>query len=124
MAKRYDNIEDIECVEYIPNFLPKDCSMDMIKQIINEVDFLSDEKSSIMITGKKINIPRKQCWYGDEKTSYKFSGVKIDGKNWNSVPILNKSKEYIHEKLKVPVNYLLVNMYRDGNDYIGWHSDD
>jgi alpha-ketoglutarate-dependent dioxygenase alkB family protein 2 len=124
MESKNDIANDIDCVEYYPHFLPDEISTNVFNDIMKEVEFLSDEKSAIIIYGKKLNIPRKQCGYGDEGTSYKFSGVSVEGKIWKNVPILNNIKEYIHNKLNVPVNFVLVNLYRDGNDYIGYHSDD
>jgi alkylated DNA repair dioxygenase AlkB len=124
MTKFNDNIKNISCIEYIPNFLPKEIVSESFSDILKEVDFLSDEESAIVMMGKKINIPRKQCGYGDEGTSYKFSGVKVEGKTWSDVPILNTIKEYIHEKLKIPVNFVLVNFYQNGDNYIGYHCDD
>jgi alpha-ketoglutarate-dependent dioxygenase alkB family protein 2 len=124
MTTKYATVSDIECVEYYPNFLPDEISKNVLNNIMKEAEFLSDEKSAIVIFGKKTIIPRKQCGYGDEGTSYKFTGVNVEGKTWNDVPILNNIKEYIHKKLNVPVNFVLVNLYRDGNDYIGYHSDD
>lgn len=117
-------MESIKCIEYIPNFLPDKLSDNAFENIIKEVEFLTDEESSIKIFGKIINIPRKQCAYGDEGTSYQFSGITIGGKIWDDVPFLNHIKEYINEELKIPVNFVLVNLYQDGNDYIGYHSDD
>jgi alpha-ketoglutarate-dependent dioxygenase alkB family protein 2 len=124
MTNRYDNMTNISCIQYIPNFLPKEIVKTAFSDILKEAEFLSDEESAIVMMGKKINIPRKQCGYGDEGTSYKFTGVKVEGKTWTDVPILNTIKEYLHEKLNIPVNFVLVNFYRNGDDYIGYHSDD
>ena len=114
----------IQCVKYLPDFLPTELSDNAIENIMSSVDFLPDEKSAIKIFGKVTNIPRKQCAYGDEGTSYKFSGINVDGKTWDDVPVLNQIKEFIHSELKIPVNFVLVNLYKNGDDYIGYHSDD
>jgi len=124
MTNRYATTESVSCVEYFDKFLPEELAKTAFNDILEEADFLSDEQSAIVMMGKKIVIPRKQCGYGDEGTSYKFTGVEVKGKTWSDIPSLNKMKEYIWEKLDVPVNFVLVNMYRDGNDYIGYHSDD
>lgn len=124
MAKLYENIKNISCVDYFSNFIPEELAESAYDNIMEKVDFLSDEQSSIVLMGKKINIPRKQCAYGNKGTSYKFTGVKVEGKSWEDAPILNNIKEYIHDHLGFPVNFVLINLYRDGNDYIGYHSDD
>lgn len=121
MTTKYLKIDDIACVEYIPDFVEEE---DVYDKIEKEVKFLSDEKSAIFIMGKKINIPRKQCAYSDDGVSYNFSGINVKGNNWDDVPMLKELRDIIHEKLDVPVNYVLVNMYEDGEKYIGRHSDD
>jgi len=124
MAKRYATTESVSCVEYFDNFLPEEVAKTAFDDILDEVNFLSDEKSAVTMYGKKIVIPRKQCGYGDDGTSYKFTGVKVEGNFWCDVPTLKTIKEVIWEKLDIPVNFVLVNLYRNGNDYIGYHSDD
>lgn len=119
-----NNIDKVECIEYFSNFLPDIFSKTVYNDIMKEVNFLSDDDASIIIMGKKVKIPRRQCAYGNKNLSYKFSGIKINGEDWGNVPTLNNIKKIIHEKLKIPVNFVLVNLYRDGNDYIGYHSDD
>ena len=82
METKNDIANGIDCVEYYPHFLPDEIATNVFNDIMKEVEFLSDEKSAIVIYGKKLNIPRKQCGYGDEGTSYKFSGVSVEGKIW------------------------------------------
>jgi len=107
-------------VEYIPNFVRNI----KIRNILDEVQFLPKEKTAIKMFGKKINIPREQCSYGDKGLIYTYSGVDSKSEGWNKVPNLLKIKNLIIEKLGIPINFVLVNLYKDGNDYIGFHSDD
>ena len=65
MSKRYSKIEEVSCVEYHDNFLPDEIFDTVYNNIMDDVDFLSDEKSAITMMGKRICIPRKQCGYGD-----------------------------------------------------------
>lgn len=123
MPKNKD-IGEVSCVQYIQNAIPTEIDKNIFSSIIKEVVFLSDEMSSIVLMGKKIKIPRKQSAYGDKGLSYRFSGVSVEAKSWEESPILCKIKDFIHENYKIPVNFVLVNLYRDGNDTIGYHSDD
>ena len=41
--------------------------------------------------------------------------MKVEGKTWSDVSILNQIKEFIHETLDVPVNFVLVNLYHNGD---------
>ena len=93
----------------------------------SKLKYNSDEDSKIKIYGKSIKIPREQVAYGDVGTFYTFSGNKVTPRNWNSdecgrklLLIKNKIEQYTGE----PFNFVLVNRYKDGNSYIGFHSDD
>jgi alkylated DNA repair dioxygenase AlkB len=69
--------------------------------------------------------PRRERWYHDDGRSYTYSGVTLQSGTWG--PLLMS----IRERLQVVVssepvwfNSCLVNLYRDGSDYVGWHADD
>ena len=94
MAKQYMTIDNVSCVDYFSNFLTDEISKDVFLNIMKEAQFLSDEQSAIVMMGKKINIPRKQCGYGDIGTSYKFTGVKVEGKTWNDVRLVKPIQTY------------------------------
>ena len=91
------------------------------------IEYRSDEESSIVINGRTIKIPRKQIAYGDKGLSYTFTGNKVPVEDWNEsdkvskllLKIRNKIKKYT----KIEYNFVLINRYKDGNDYIGYHFD-
>jgi len=73
----------------------------------------------IKVFGKLLDTPRLQQAYGKD---YKFSGTVSRG-----LPIptfLKPLMAYLNKRLGVRTNMLLVNWYRDGEDYISMHSDD
>ncbi|MBG0744803.1 MAG: alpha-ketoglutarate-dependent dioxygenase AlkB [Cylindrospermopsis raciborskii KL1] len=76
----------------------------------------------IHLFGKKMPIPRLTAWYGDEGKSYTYSGIEQHPEPWN--PTLNLIKSKIEELVPVRFNSVLINLYRDGKDTMGWHSDD
>jgi DNA oxidative demethylase len=78
--------------------------------------------SYVKLYGKKIKIPRKQIGYGDPGTSYSFSGMTVNSLPW--IPIISKIKEDVEYVTGLKFNFCLVNRYENGNDYIGYHSDD
>jgi alkylated DNA repair dioxygenase AlkB len=124
-SRKY-GFEDITCVAYQKDFLPDPLSKNAMENIIREVEFNTDEESAIKVMGKKIKIPRKQAGYGDPNTSYHFTGVHVKAKEWSpeKTPALWSIKEHITKQLGYPVNYVLINLYQNGSDYIGYHSDD
>ena len=118
------DISEVPCIQYIPNSIPREIGKNIFSSIMKEVVFISDEMSSIVVMGKKVKIRRKQSAYGDKGLMYRFSGVSVEAKPWEESPILSTIRDFVHENYKIPVNFVLVNLYRDGNDYIGYHSDD
>ena len=71
--------------------------------------------------GRVVKLPRKTAWYGDSDKEYSFSGIKLKPKGWT--PELKEIKEKIELLANVQFNSVLLNLYRDGNDKISWHTD-
>ena len=80
------------------------------------------ETGFITIFGKTHQIPRLQAWYADNKVEYTYSGKKLQRHNWNN--LLLEIKEKIENITSFKFNSVLANLYRDGNDSMGLHSDD
>ena len=74
----------------------------------------------IKIFGKDILQPRLTAYYGEK--NYPYSGIIMQSQPWTSILLSIKSK--IEAIADVTFNAVLLNKYRDGSDYIGWHSDD
>ncbi len=55
--------------------------------------------------------------------SYQYSGTNKTATGWTSALVCT-IKERLEEKLKTKFNFALLNLYKNGDDYIGWHSDD
>lgn len=83
---------------------------------------LNWETGFIKIFGKTHQIPRLQAWHADEGINYTYSGKKLQRHNWNNVLI--EIKEKIESITSFKFNSVLANLYRDGNDSMGLHSDD
>lgn len=83
---------------------------------------LNWETGFIKIFGKTHQIPRLQAWYADNKVEYTYSGKKLQRHNWNN--LLLEIKEKIENITSFKFNSVLANLYRDGNDSMGLHSDD
>ena len=83
---------------------------------------LNWETGFIKIFGKTHQIPRLQAWYADNGINYTYSGKKLHRHNWNSTLI--EIKEKIESITSFKFNSVLANLYRDGYDSMGLHSDD
>ena len=83
---------------------------------------LNWETGFIKIFGKTHQIPRLQSWYAEDGIEYTYSGKKLQRHNWNRT--LTDIKEEIENITFFKFNSVLANLYRDGNDSMGLHSDD
>lgn len=79
-------------------------------------------QDSITIYGRSLPQPRLTAWYGDPGKSYTYSGLTMHPSHWT--PTLLELKAKVDALAGVVFNSVLLNLYRDGNDSMGWHSDD
>ena len=72
--------------------------------------------------GKLITTKRKVAWVGDAGCSYTYSGVKKFPQVWTAdlLHIKHKLESLTHSTF----NSCLLNLYHDGDEGMGWHSDD
>ncbi|XP_061116635.1 DNA oxidative demethylase ALKBH2 [Conger conger] len=112
--------EGLDC-DYAQLF-GKDEADRLFKQLEEEVEYFTDERSQVRVYGKLHSVPRKQATYGDPGLRYSFSGVHLLARPWT--PTL----DYIHAAVTKTTgrtfNFVLVNRYKDGSDRIGEHRDD
>lgn len=80
------------------------------------------QQPEITVAGRKVRIPRLQCWFGDKGAHYQYSGLLLEPESWSE--LLMSIKTRIERLVSYPFNSALVNYYRDGSDSVGWHSDD
>jgi alkylated DNA repair dioxygenase AlkB len=71
--------------------------------------------------GRKVQSPRLICAFGDAGLTYRYTGVEQQAQPW--FPALTAIRDQVQTLCTHPLNYALINMYRDGMDYISWHSD-
>lgn len=76
----------------------------------------------IKIYGRSLPQPRLTAWYGDAGKSYTYSGITMHPTPW--IPTLLDLKAKVDTLAGVVFNSVLLNLYRDGKDSMGWHSDD
>jgi alkylated DNA repair dioxygenase AlkB len=65
--------------------------------------------------------PRLTAWYADAGLSYTYSGVTHHAVEWT--PALQEVRRRVEEASGAGFNSLLLNLYRDGRDSIGFHTD-
>ena len=60
-------------------------------------------------------------WHGDPGTRYTYSGITLDTCPWT--PLLARLRQDIEAITGYCYNSVLLNLYRDQHDSVGWHSD-
>jgi len=79
------------------------------------------EVHRIRLFGREVDSPRLSCWIGDPGTGYRYSGVRFEPRPWPAA--LQPVRERLSGELGLDFNSVLANLYRDGRDAMGWHSD-
>jgi alkylated DNA repair dioxygenase AlkB len=80
------------------------------------------ETHVIRLFGKPVDSPRRSAWIGDPGAAYRYSGTRFEPQPWP--PALAALRDRVATAANAPFNSVLANLYRDGRDYMGWHSDD
>lgn len=75
----------------------------------------------VTVYGRRIAAPRLSAWYGDPGASYRYSGLYLEPLPWTET--LSEVLRRVEYMAGTRFNSALVNLYRDGRDSVGWHSD-
>ena len=80
------------------------------------------ETHRIRLFGVWRDSPRRSCWIGDPGAAYRYSGARFEPHPWPDA--LAAVRARLLEATGTGFNSVLANLYRDGGDSMGWHSDD
>lgn len=80
------------------------------------------EEHHISMFGRSVAEPRRSVWHADDGYSYTYSSRRREAVEWS--PLLLDLKHRCEEISGHVFNGVLVNLYRDGRDHMGWHADD
>ena len=80
------------------------------------------ERHRLRLFGREIDAPRLSCWIGDPGAAYTYSRVRFEPRPW--LPALAALRARLETTCGARFNSVLANLYRDGRDAMGWHSDD
>lgn len=101
------------------DFLGEKLGPDVFSQLHSQIAW---RQEFITLYGKRRAQPRLTAWYGDPGTTYRYSGLTLEPRPW--LPLLRDIKAVIEPAVGARFNSALVNLYRTGQDSMGWHSDD
>ncbi|CAK6954484.1 alpha-ketoglutarate-dependent dioxygenase alkB homolog 3 [Scomber scombrus] len=102
----------------LPGFLSLEEADWMFSKLLAELPW--SQKTNIR-QGDAYEEPRLTCWYGELPYTYARSTMAANNQ-WH--PLLLTIRETVEQVSRCSFNSLLCNLYRDGHDSIGWHSDD
>lgn len=100
-----------------PEFLPTGSATDVLERLIADTPW---EDHSFQIFGRTVPMPRRIAWYGPH--TYRYSGVVHPRRPMP--PLLAGLRDTVAAATGHPFNVVLLNLYRDGADSMGWHADD
>lgn len=84
-----------------------------------EVDWAQRD---IRLFGRQVPQPRLMAWSADAGVRYRYSGLQLDPQTWH--PRVDQIRQELWRTVRCRFNSVLLNLYRDGHDSMGWHADD
>ncbi|MFN5620366.1 MAG: alpha-ketoglutarate-dependent dioxygenase AlkB family protein [Flavobacteriales bacterium] len=103
--------DGLQRLEYYPDFF----TTSYFDRLAGELPWQQNE---IRVFGKTHLEPRLTCWFGP---AYRYSSIQ-----WPEAPLpdlINEIRSQLHSATDFSFNAVLANFYRNGNDSMGWHSD-
>lgn len=104
---------------YWPRALAPATATRLFETLRREIDWHGEE---ILMFGRRVPVPRRVAWHGDPGASYTYSGTAHEPLPWTDA--LLEIRARASELTGASYNSVLLNLYRDGRDGMGWHSDD
>jgi alkylated DNA repair dioxygenase AlkB len=119
MFTEHLNLTEHSSVEYVPQFLQRQHADYLLQNIDASLQF---HRPPITLYGRTTQLPRSVSWIADDQLSYGYSGISTEPMPWPT--FLMPTRLAIETRTGCAFNSVLVNRYQDGNDMVGWHSDD
>ena len=106
-------------VNYYGKILTSEEANQYLGLLMQNILWKNDE---VVIFGKHIVTKRKTAWYGDSDYLYTYSNITKQALPWTKE--LYGLKQMVEEFAGVKFNSCLLNLYHNGDEGMGWHSDD
>ena len=106
-------------IEYYERFLEIEKADEYFEALLKFDDWRHDK---IKLFGREIYQPRLTALFGEPGNNYTYSGLEMIPNPFTSelIEIKDRCEKISHSSF----NVCLANLYRDGKDSMGWHSDD
>jgi alkylated DNA repair dioxygenase AlkB len=106
-------------VNYYGKILTYQEANQYLEMLMQNILWKNDE---VILFGKHIVTKRKTAWYGDSDYLYTYSNITKQALPWTKE--LSGLKQMVEEFAGVKFNSCLLNLYHNGDEGMGWHSDD
>ncbi len=106
-------------VNYVGPIFSSEKADNYYRTLLHEIPWQND---TAVMFGKPIVTARKVAWYGDADFSYTYSGTTRQALAWTKD--LMQLKNRTEQLTGTTYNSCLLNLYHNGDEGMGWHSDD
>ena len=106
-------------IEYYEEFLKAEKANAYLNKFLKLDSWRHDK---IKLFGREIYQPRLTALFGESGKNYTYSGLEMIPETFTKELI--EIKDQCEEISHTSYNVCLANLYRDGKDSMGWHSDD
>ena len=105
-------------LQLFENCFAKEESDHFLQKLTTEIHW---KHEPIKMFGRSVMQPRLTAMYGEPGVHYAYSGIDMQAAPWTDTlkAILLK----VSSLANATFNIALLNLYRDGNDSMGWHRD-
>lgn len=106
-------------LQLAPGFYDQRESASLMAALRTGIDWRQER---ILVWNQERLQPRLSAWHGDPGRIYRYSGRVFEPSPWT--PALLRIKTDVENATGHCYNSVLLNLYRNENDSVGWHSDD
>jgi alkylated DNA repair dioxygenase AlkB len=100
------------------HFLPPTAAARLFQELLDTIPW---RQEPIKMFGKDVLQPRLTAWHGDPTARYSYSGLSLEPQPWT--PTLMELRQQVSAATGAEFNSVLLNLYRTGQDSMGWHAD-
>jgi len=113
-------LSDTAEIIYLKDFLSDELQQELYKHLISN-DNIKWTQGVYNIFGKSVNTPRLLWAMRDEESMVNEKYTVTDSCVWTD--LIKRVKIAIEHIINRKLTYAQLNYYRNGEDYIGWHTD-
>ncbi|KFD55475.1 hypothetical protein M513_03527, partial [Trichuris suis] len=115
------DVSDDLNIAYAQCYLPKRLADSILHYCEETLRYLEGRYAEVTVFNRRHKIPRQQLAMGNPGITYSFSGNCLPAEPWDQVVLA--LRDHIVQSTQCQYNFVLINRYENGNNYIGEHRD-